>query len=113
MHDAESIPADLILLMLELGLIDGDGAATDLCGQQPPVRWEEQYDGRTQRWAWNLIETEVNDPCKSHFRVARHDDKPALVAYFIRRDDGCCGYYDEVHRGPDGHKYLIGFNYGH
>ena len=48
-----------------------------------------------------------------NYRVARLGDKEQLKQYGRQYNNGCCGFYDEVHTGPDGNRYYIGFNYGH
>lgn len=48
-----------------------------------------------------------------NYRVARLGDKEQLKQYGRQYNNGCCDFYDEVHTGPDGNRYYIGFNYGH
>lgn len=49
-----------------------------------------------------------------NFRYALLEDGIAVKAYYEKKEQGCCGSYDEEFECPvDGKIYLIGFNYGH
>ena len=52
------------------------------------------------------------DNC-DNFRSALVEDRDQMDKYIGQQDNSCCGYFDEVHIGPDGKKYMLGFNYGH
>lgn len=48
-----------------------------------------------------------------NYRWALASD-PEQVAKFEEAEElGCCGSHNETITGPDGLKYLVGFNYGH
>lgn len=65
-------------------------------------------------WAANIIRKAVDDPCIDNIRFARYGDCDDMEEYFVKRANGCCGFYDGVHKYPgDGKKYLVGCNYGH
>jgi hypothetical protein len=55
---------------------------------------------------------EVDDPCVDGERFAFSDDKEAIRAYEIVKDNGCCGFFDEEIT-VNGRKAMIGCNYGH
>lgn len=50
--------------------------------------------------------------CADNLRLARVDNPEECAEYDERRDDGCCGFYDQEIEHPDGN-ILVGFNYGH
>jgi hypothetical protein len=85
-------------------------------GRRPRFKvWGERYGKFVAKWAMNIIETEIDDPCKDNFRLARNDDKKALRKYEQQCDSGCCGFFDVERRCPYDwfRKYYIGCNYGH
>ena len=47
-----------------------------------------------------------------NFRVMRIGSDN--IHYLGAKSSGCCGFYDEEHINPkNGHRFMIGFNYGH
>jgi hypothetical protein len=71
-------------------------------------------------WLCDEIEAiGVKDPdtmsCRDNFRLCLlgESDKPS-ESYEYAANQGCCGSYDEIHVNPStGHRFMIGFNYGH
>jgi hypothetical protein len=77
--------------------------------------WADRYGKKVADWAMNIIEDGIEDPCKSHFRLARKGDKKALGHYENLKLRGCCGEFDVIRRCPFDYfkEYHIGCNYGH
>ena len=77
-------------------------------------RWDEAVSPEIARWAWEVLGLESHDlDCVDNYRCARLGNSPQMRRYLKQRDTGCCGSQDFRRRGPDGHDYLLGFNYGH
>lgn len=77
-----------------------------------------EYNGVDLRglgiWATHVIQKKVDDPCIDNIRFACYGDMDDMEEYFVKRANGCCGFYDGIHRCPiDLKKYLVGCNYGH
>jgi len=68
------------------------------------------------RWAERRIQEEVEEleaTCVDNWRVARLGNSPQMRRYRRQQKRGCCGSHDIIRKGPDGNKYMLGFNYGH
>lgn len=76
--------------------------------------WEDVLPDNIGRWALGVIRREAaGESCVDNARVALMSNTAQMRRYRAQKAAGCCGFYDAVHVGPDGHRYLIGFNYGH
>ena len=64
-------------------------------------------------WGINHIHAVVKDPFIDNFRMARVWKSSDCRRYQREKNNGCCGFYDDIVTAPDGNKYLIGCNYGH
>jgi hypothetical protein len=71
----------------------------------PPqiVRWAEGEFARAQRGL----------DCCDNFRLALASSSAQKRRYRRAQKRGCCGSSDWEAIGPDGKRYLLGFNYGH
>ena len=85
--------------------------------QEARFNWERDLSADIVQWANHQFEVIIKDrhaACVDNFRVARISKPSAGKSQYksqLRR--GCCGFYDTVMVGPDGHTYRLGFNYGH
>lgn len=63
-------------------------------------------------WAEDLLNSLSKEySCVDSYRVA-NIKKSSQVKRF-KRNRSCCGSYEEIFAGPDGNKYILGFNHGH
>lgn len=52
--------------------------------------------------------------CISHFRVCRTTLGYQSIKYRMEYNGGCCGYSDQIVKNKlTGHRFWIGFNFGH
>jgi hypothetical protein len=77
-------------------------------------------DHRDLIWLCNPIaKIDQNDPetleCRDNFRISRVKTLNRVSSRYTQAmNEGCCGYYDEIHTNPEtGSRFMIGFNYGH
>jgi len=71
-------------------------------------------------WLCNVVaKIGQKDPetleCRDNFRLCRVSisSKPT-ERYKESQKQGCCGFYDKIHINPrNGHRFMVGFNYGH
>jgi hypothetical protein len=68
------------------------------------------FYGEADAKVW--MEGMVNDPCINNERFAYIEDHIALVEYYDRQEQGCCGSFD-ADIIVDGRLAIIGCNYGH
>lgn len=76
--------------------------------------WHDVLPPEIARWAHAVMaEKQEGMVCCDNGRVACLFSTAQKRRYARDKAAGCCGFYDEVHQGPDGKPYMIGFNYGH
>jgi len=72
---------------------------------------------RTAQWAAETLLREISSnkdfEYVDNWRVADLKIKAQVDQYQSIKQDGCCGFHDFVAKSPDGHKFMLGFNYGH
>lgn len=81
-----------------------------------PKGYQDVLPENVVRWAESAIGAEMKkrkELCVDNYRVARLGSSTQMRRYRKQQKNGCCGSFDEVRKGPDGQKYLIGCNYGH
>lgn len=60
-----------------------------------------------------LVEAVGDSEYVDNIRYAPADDPVRMADYQVRKEHGCCGYYDETVEHPVYGRWCIGFNYGH
>jgi hypothetical protein len=76
--------------------------------------WEDVLSTDIVNWAWfKFGKLTVDKDCVDNFRVANMGKSSQMRRYKRQRDKGCCGSFESVEIGPDGDRYLLGFNHGH
>lgn len=86
--------------------------------------WIPDIEDDDLAWLCNKaanIYRNINDLCIDNFRISRAKVEMikgfgfyASEAYRQARNNGCCGFRDELVRNPaTGNEFYIGFNYGH
>jgi hypothetical protein len=76
--------------------------------------WEQVLPKPIVAWAWEVIFREQKDlSCCDNARVALVGNTGQVRRYKAAKAAGCCGFSDAIHTGPDGKRYMIGFNFGH
>jgi hypothetical protein len=80
--------------------------------QFPPVH-DKIFTSEQEAEAWMDKDLEDSDEhCIDNYRFAFLDDAKAMADYQDKKDNGCCGYFDEE-VVVNGRKAIIGCNYGH
>jgi hypothetical protein len=86
--------------------------AERMCAQYKS--WRDVLPPDIVRWAQGVLdEVSKDDCCVDNYRVARVRNSSQRRRYRRQKEHGCCGFMDFVREGPDGHRYMLGFNYGH
>jgi len=76
--------------------------------------WDQVLPKPIVAWALSVIEREQEGlDCCDNSRVARVGNTGQVRRYKSAKASGCCGFHDSVYTGPDGRRYMIGFNFGH
>lgn len=76
--------------------------------------WSDVLPPEIVRWASETLDRAAKGlDCVDNYRVARMGNTGQVRRYKRQKDGGCCGFSDTVAVGPDGNKYMLGFNYGH
>ena len=77
-------------------------------------RWYDVLPPEIVKWARDVIDKHsAEDDCVDNYRVACTRNKSQMRRYRSQKSHGCCGFADWSEVGPDGQKYLLGYNYGH
>lgn len=76
--------------------------------------WDDVLPKSIVEWAKVALETEQHgrDFC-DNARVAKIGNTAQIRRYKRQKARGCCGFCDWIAVGPDGNRYVLGFNYGH
>lgn len=83
-------------------------------GQAQAKSWEDVLPPTVAHWAQGELDKESkDDDCVDNYRVACVSSTPQMRRYRSQKASGCCGSQDFKRRGPDGKRYVLGFNYGH
>lgn len=83
-----------------------------MCAQQKS--WDQVLPKNIVRWALGVLENaSKGDDCVDNYRVARIGNTSQMRRYRSQKAHGCCGFSDFAEEGPDGKRYMMGFNYGH
>ena len=76
--------------------------------------WDQVLPKPIVDWAWQVIErAQEGELCCDNARVAQLGNTGQMRRYKAAKAAGCCGFADFVETGPDGKRYLLGYNYGH
>lgn len=76
--------------------------------------WRDVLPPEIVRWATRTLgEMSEGYSCVDNSRVALMRNTSQMRRYRSQLASGCCGFCDAARVGPDGQKYLLGFNYGH
>lgn len=76
--------------------------------------WRDVVDAEIVKWAEGALRKKSeHDDCVDNYRAARKDRSSQRRRYRRQKDGGCCGSHDFEAKGPDGHMYMLGYNYGH
>ena len=76
--------------------------------------WDAVLPPAIVAWAnGRLASAAEGEPCCDNWRVARVGNTAQVRRYKSQKKAGCCGFADFVEMGPDGKRYMLGFNYGH
>ena len=83
------------------------------CHQECQRReWHQRVPQQIVEWANRIVAGWDLEYC-DNVRVADASRPNQKKAYKEQKARGCCGFVDDVQRGPDGRLYWIGCNYGH
>lgn len=76
--------------------------------------WRDVLPEDVRKWATaTLNKASKDEACVDNYRVARMNSTSQMRRYRKQKERGCCGSHDFKAVGPDGNRYLMGFNYGH
>jgi hypothetical protein len=76
--------------------------------------WDHVLPPDVVAWAdRELREHMADEPCVDNLRVARINSSPQMRRFRRQAASGCCGSATFERTGPDGKKYILGYNYGH
>jgi hypothetical protein len=76
--------------------------------------WDQALPRDIVEWANSIINVESkDDSCVDNTRVARVGNTGQMRRYRSQQRGGCCGFTDFERVGPDGKRYLLGWNHGH
>lgn len=77
-------------------------------------RWGDRFDKDIVDWAMKeLAKLSEGRDYADNFRVGRLGHSTSMRRFAKQKGKGCCGSVEQVLTGPDGHRYVLGFNYGH
>lgn len=78
--------------------------------------WEDALPKEIAAWAQNEIARAIEEhdaDCADNSRAARIGNTGQMRRYRRQKAHGCCGFADWEATGPDGKRYVLGYNYGH
>jgi hypothetical protein len=76
--------------------------------------WDDVLPPAIVEWAnRRLAAAAEGESCCDNWRVARVGNTGQVRRYKSQKKAGCCGFADFVETGPDGKRYMLGFNFGH
>ncbi len=76
--------------------------------------WDDVLPAPIVTWAnRRLAESAKGELCVDNYRVAQIGNTGQMRRYKAAKASGCCGFADFDEVGPDGKRYLLGYNYGH
>jgi hypothetical protein len=76
--------------------------------------WEDVLPVYIVKWARNVLNERSQEcDCVDNYRVANVRKSSQMRRYRRYKNNGCCGFCDFIKFGPDGNKYILGFNHGH
>lgn len=76
--------------------------------------WDEVLPSHIVRWATETLREEAKgQEYVDNYRVAQCGKSSQKRRYRKQQSTGCCGSRDFIRVGPDGNKYMLGYNYGH
>ena len=115
------LPLRFSAIKAKFGLTDKETDACIYClrlarNEAKQKTWQEAMPREIVDWAYRKFDAMIaagDDKCNDNFRVARIGNSSQMRRYLRYAKQGCCGTCEEVHKGPDGHRYLLGYNYGH
>lgn len=82
--------------------------------QHQAKSWRKALSPEIVAWADGVLSKESEeDDCVDNYRVACTRKSSQMRRYEKQRRSGCCGSADFVRVGPDGQKYVLGYNFGH
>lgn len=83
------------------------------CQEYQLGQWWVKYDEEDFNYFVRLFDYYKDDhDCMDNKRVADMSKRLEVKRYKKMKDDGCCGFHDEIIEYK-GKRYLFGFNYGH
>jgi len=76
--------------------------------------WDDVLPVEIRRWANTELAKAMDGlDCVDNARVALVGNTGQVRRYNRQRESGCCGSSDFQATGPDGNRYMLGFNFGH
>lgn len=76
--------------------------------------WASVLPDEIVKWANGVLgESSKGEDCVDNYRVARIGNTSQQRRYRRQKRAGCCGCKDFVRQGPDGVRYMLGYNFGH
>lgn len=76
--------------------------------------WADVLPRRIVDWAHGELSSHAADePCVDNSRVARVGISSQMRRFRRQEATGCCGSASFERVGPDGNRYILGYNYGH
>jgi hypothetical protein len=78
--------------------------------------WDEcsGLSDQIREWASRELDAHsADEDCRDNWRVARLGNRNQMRRYRRQKENGCCGEAEFFLTGPDGHNYVLGYNYGH
>lgn len=80
------------------------------------MEWDNYISTEIKEWILSEIEKDVESSgveFDDNYRVSEIGNPEQEELYKSILYKGCCGFHDFELIGPDGKRYIIGYNYGH